>query len=211
MVTKRGVIKKSELTEFDNPLSRGIIALSLDDGDELLAAKLTNGDNYIFLGTHEGKAIRFKEDQVRHMGRAARGVRAMDLDEGDYVVGVEVVEKEGLILSISDHGYGKRTPLSDYRLTARGGKGVINMKTTPRIGMVVAVLVVREDSDLMIITKEGKIIRIEAGDIRQAGRSTQGVRLVRMDEGDQVAAASVIPEAEVDGETPGNGPNNLLQ
>jgi len=211
MVTKRGVIKKSELTEFDNPMARGIIALSLDEGDELLAAKLTQGDNYIFLGTHEGKAIRFKEDQVRHMGRTARGVRAMDLDEGDYLVGVEVVEKEGLILSISDFGYGKRTPLSDYRLTARGGKGVINMKTTARIGMVVAILVVREDSDLMIITKEGKIIRIEAGAIRQAGRSTQGVRLVRMDEGDQVAAASVIPDAEVDNGTTPDGQDNLLQ
>jgi DNA gyrase subunit A len=202
MVTRQGVIKKCELTEFDNPMSRGIIALTLDEGDELLGAKLTNGENYIFLGSHEGKAIRFKEDQVRPMGRPARGVRAMDLDEGDYLVGMEIVEKDGLILSISENGYGKRTPLLDYRLTARGGKGVINMKTTPRIGKVVDVLVVREDSDLMIITKDGKIIRLEAGEIRQAGRSTQGVRLVRMEEGDHVAAASVLPETEN-----GNGPD----
>ncbi len=117
MVTKHGVIKKCELTEFDNPMARGIIALSLDEGDELIAARLTSGDNYIFLGSHEGKAIRFAEEDVRHMGRPARGVRAMDLDEGDYIVGVEVVEKDGLILSISEHGYGKRTPLEDYRLT----------------------------------------------------------------------------------------------
>ncbi len=193
MVTKQGVIKKCELTEFDNPMARGIIALSLDEGDELLAARLTYGDNYIFLGTREGKAIRFKEGDVRAMGRPARGVRAMDLAEGDAIIGAEVVEKEGLILSISENGFGKRTPLMDYRLTARGGKGVINMKLAPRIGKVVAILSVKEDTDLMIITRDGKIIRLESGEIRQAGRSTQGVRLVRMDDGDQVAAASVIP------------------
>ena len=130
------------------------------------------------------------------MGRPARGVRAMELAEGDYLVGMEVVEKEGLILSISENGYGKRTPLEDYRLTARGGKGVINMKTTSKTGKVVAILSVKEDSDLMIVSKNGKIIRIESATIRQAGRSTQGVRLVNLEDGDQVAAASVIPEAE---------------
>ena len=196
MVTRAGVIKKCELTEFDNPMSRGIIALSLDDGDELLAAGLTDGENFIFIGTHEGKAIRFPESEVRAMGRPARGVRAMDLGDGDYIVGMEIVEQEGLILSISEHGYGKRTTLGDYRLTARGGKGVINMKCGPKVGKVIAILSVKEDTDLMIITRDGKIIRLESGEIRQAGRSTQGVRLVRMEEGDQVAAASVIPEAE---------------
>src|SRR5580698_5355579 len=210
MVTKQGVIKKCELTEFDNPMSRGIIAVSLDDTDELLGARLTNGENYIFLGTHEGKAIRFHEKEVRAMGRPARGVRAMDLADGDAIIGAEVVEKEGLILSISENGFGKRTPLVDYRLTARGGKGVINMKVTPRIGKVVAILSVKEDTDLMIITKDGKIIRLESGEIRQAGRSTQGVRLVRMDEGDLVAAASVIPSVIPDeGEGNGNGQNDL--
>jgi DNA gyrase subunit A len=194
MVTRHGVIKKCELTEFDNPLSRGIIALALDDEDELLGATITNGKNYIFLGSHEGMAIRFNEEEVRAMGRQARGVRAMDLDKGDYLVGLEVIEKEGLILSISEHGFGKRTPLEDYRLTARGRKGVINMKTTAKVGKVVAVLSVKENTDLMIITKDGKMIRIESGEIRQAGRSTQGVRLVRMEEGDLVAAASRIPD-----------------
>jgi DNA gyrase subunit A len=197
MVTKHGVIKKSELTEFDNPLSRGIIAVSLDDGDELIGAKITHGDNYIFLGSHLGQAIRFAESQVRHMGRQARGVRAMDLDEGDYLVGMVVVEKEGLILSISENGFGKRTPLETYRLTARGGKGVINMKTTSKTGSVVAILSVKEDSDLMIVTHNGKIIRIESSTIRQAGRSTQGVKLVSLEEGDKVAAASVLPDSEV--------------
>ena len=196
----QGVIKKCELTEFDNPLSRGIIAIALDEGDELLGAAITTGENFIFLGSHEGMAIRFNEEDVRAMGRPARGVRAMDLDEGDYLVGMEIVEREGLILSISENGFGKRTPLEDYRLTARGRKGVINMKTTPKVGKVVAMLSVKEDTDLMIITKDGKIIRLESGEIRQAGRSTQGVRLVRMEEGDQVAAASVIPETEDENE-----------
>ena len=199
MVTRQGVIKKCELTEFDNPLSRGIIAIALDDGDELLGATITNGNNFIFLGSHEGMASRFNEEEVRPMGRQARGVRAMDLEEGDYLIGLEVCGKEGLILSISENGFGKRTPLEDYRLTARGRKGVINMKTGPKIGKVVAVLSVGENTDLMIITKEGKIIRLESSAIRQAGRSTQGVRLVRMENGDQVAAASVIPETEQDG------------
>jgi DNA gyrase subunit A len=199
MVTKQGVIKKCELTEFDNPRSQGIIALGLDEGDELLAARLTTGKDYIFLGSHEGMACRFFEEDVRPMGRPARGVRGMELEEGDYLVGVQVVEKEGLILSISENGFGKRTPLQDYRLTARGRKGVINMKTTPRVGKVVGILSVKEDSDLMIITKQGQIIRIDSGEIRQAGRSTQGVKLVNVEPGDQVAAASLIPDTDVNG------------
>ena len=207
MVTKQGTIKKCELTEFDNIMSRGIIAIGLDEGDELLSARLTNGENYIFLGSHEGMACRFIESDVRPMGRPARGVRGMELDEGDYLVGMEIVEKDGRILSISENGYGKRTPLEDYRLTARGRKGVINMKTTPRVGKVVGILSVKEDSDVMIITKQGQIIRIDSSEIRQAGRSTQGVRLVNVEAGDQVAAASLIPEAAEPGLT--NGQDDL--
>ncbi len=205
MVTRQGVIKKCELTEFDNPLARGIIAVALDDDDELLGAAITTGDKFIFLGSHEGMAIRFNEDEVRAMGRQARGVRAMDLEQGDYLIGLEIVDENALILSISDNGFGKRTPLRDYRLTGRGRKGVINMKTTPKVGKVVSVLSVREVTDLMIITRDGKIIRLESGLIRQAGRSTQGVRLVRMEEGDVVAAASCIPEPEDE-----NGKNGEL-
>ena len=196
MSTKHGVIRKCELTEFDHPISRGIIAVKLDEGDELISVHLTNGENFIFLGSHDGQAIRFAESQVRSIGRDTRGVRAMDLDAGDYLVGMEIVEEEGLILSISENGFGKRTRLTDYRLQSRGGKGVINMKTSTRNGKVVAILSVKEDTDLMIVTKNGKIIRLESAEIRQAGRSTQGVRLVRMEDDDQVAAASVIPEAE---------------
>src|SRR5581483_12015953 len=181
-------------------------AVSLDGGDELISAKITNGKNYIFLGSHEGMAIRFEESEVRPMGRQARGVRAMDLDEGDYLIGAEMVEKEGLILSIAENGLGKRTPLEDYRLTHRGGKGVINMKTTKKTGSVTAILSVREDSELIIVSQNGKIIRMESSTIRQAGRSTQGVKLVTLDEGDKVAAASVIPETENGN---GNGQENL--
>ncbi|HWD98093.1 MAG TPA: DNA gyrase subunit A [Bryobacteraceae bacterium] len=203
MVTKFGVIKKSELTEFSNVMSRGIIAVGIDEGDELIAARITSGKEYIFLGSHEGQAIRFAESQVRAMGRPARGVRGMDLAENDFIVGAEVVGEECLILSISELGYGKRTKLTNYRLTNRGGKGVINMKTTAKTGKVIAILSVTDESDLMIITRDGKMIRIDAGEIRQAGRSTQGVRLVRMEENDSVAAATVIPEAvEKNGEGP---------
>ncbi|MDQ6679021.1 MAG: DNA gyrase subunit A [Acidobacteriota bacterium] len=195
MVTKNGVIKKCQLTEFNHPLSRGIIALGVEENDELIAARLTNGSNFMLLGSHEGQAIRFSEKEVRAMGRPAYGVNAMDLEEGDYIVGAEVVESQGLILSISENGYGKRTPLKDYRLIRRGGKGVINMKTNARNGKIIAILSVKEDSDLMLVTKDGQMIRIDANNIRQTGRSAQGVCLVRMEKGDQVAAAVVIPEA----------------
>ena len=204
MVTKQGVIKKVQLDSFDNPMARGIIAMALDEGDELIAASLTDGNKFVFLGSHKGQAIRFSEDKVRAMGRPARGVRAMDLADDDYLVGMEAVDEDCLILSISENGFGKRTPLRDYRITNRGGKGVINMKTTARNGKVVGILAVKEDRDLMIVTRDGKIIRLESARIRQAGRSTQGVTLVKMEEGDRVAAASVLPETE-NGNGNGNG------
>lgn len=200
MVTKKAVIKKCELTEFNNPRSAGIIAVALDDDDELLGAKITDGKNFIFLGSHDGMAIRFNEQEVRAMGRPARGVRAMELRKGDYLVGVAAVEEQVLILSISENGYGKRTPLTDYRLTGRGCKGVINMKITPKIGKVVEVLPVKESTDLMIITRNGQIIRLEADHIRETGRSAQGVRVVKMEEGDKVAAACLVPESEIEDE-----------
>jgi DNA gyrase subunit A len=205
MVTRKGVIKKCELTEFDNPMSRGIIAMSLDEGDELIAARLTDGQKMIFLGSHEGQAIRFREDNVRAMGRPARGVRAMDLSDDDYLVGMQAVDEDCLILSISENGFGKRTPVKVYRTTNRGGKGVINMKTSARNGKVVGILAVKEDTDVMIVTRDGKIIRLESAQIRQAGRSAQGVTLVRMEEGDRVAAASVIPDGNGNGNGNGNG------
>ena len=205
MVTKQGVIKKCELTEFDNIMTRGIIALSLDDGDELVSARLSSGTDRIFIATREGMSIKFKEDDVRAMGRPARGVRGIALEDDDYVVAAEVVTDDALMLAVSEMGYGKRTKLSEYREQSRGGKGVINMKTTNKTGKVISVLNVKEDSDVMLITKDGKIIRIESAQIRQAGRSTQGVRLLRAGEGDQVAAASVVPDEGDAGAEDGQG------
>jgi DNA gyrase subunit A len=203
MVSREGVIKKSALTEFDNPMARGIIAMSLDEGDELISAKITSGSEHIFLASHEGYSILFPEGEVRHMGRQARGVTAMDLRARDYLIGMEAVRLEegqehqaGLILTVTENGFGKRTPVGEYRLQSRAGKGVINVKATQRNGKVVSILNVQEDSEVMIIAQQGKIIRLEAAEIRQAGRSTQGVRLLRMEEGDRIAAASLIPEEE---------------
>ena len=179
MTTRNGVIKKCRLSEFDNPMARGIIALSLDDSDELISVGETSGSNYIFLGTHDGKAIRFPESGVRAMGRQARGVAAMDLGKGDYLVGMEAVGKEGWILTVTEQGYGKRTELEEYRIQTRAGKGVINLKTTEAKGKVVGIINVTDKTEVMIITQQGKILRLESSAIRSAGRSTQGVRLVR--------------------------------
>jgi len=224
MATKSGTVKKSTLTEFSNPRSTGIIAINLDGPDELIGAKLTDGKQMIFLASHEGQAILFRETEVRPMGRNAGGVNGMDLDKGDYVVSMdavqpdfEIVAKEHkvttqnleeleneqikdslvtLMLTVAEKGFGKRTPLAEYRITSRGGKGVVNMKTTDRNGSVVATLQVTEESDVMIITHDGKVIRVHANEIREAGRSTQGVRLLRLEAEDSVAAAAVLQEEQ---------------
>jgi DNA gyrase subunit A len=224
MATKSGTVKKSALTEFSNPRSTGIIAINLDGPDELIGAKLTDGKKMIFLASHEGQAILFRETEVRPMGRNAGGVNGMDLDKSDHVVSMdavqpdfEIIAKEHkttsqnleeleneqikdslvtLMLTVSEKGYGKRTPLAEYRITSRGGKGVVNMKTTDRNGSVIATLQVTEESDVMIITHDGKVIRVHANEIREAGRSTQGVRLLRLDDEDSVAAAAVLQEEQ---------------
>jgi DNA gyrase subunit A len=197
MVTRNGVIKKTELSEFQNIRSNGINAVNVDEGDELLDVILTDGTKRIFIATHDGLAIRFDERDVRPMGRAARGVRGVDLRKGDYVVSVAAVSADDTekMLSISECGFGKQTPITTYRLQSRGGKGVINMKTTEKTGKVVAVFPVDEESEMMIITKQGKLIRIEAGDIRKTGRSAQGVRLMKTDGGDKVTSASLLEAA----------------
>ena len=174
--TRRGTVKKTRLDAFSNPMSRGIRAISLNKGDELIGAELTAGDNQIFLGTRKGKCIRFHERGVRSMGRQARGVKGIDLMRGDYLVGMTVGGDKGLILSVTENGYGKRTRIGAYRYQSRGGQGVINMKTTDRNGKVLAILKVNENSGIILITAQGKLIRLEAGTIRAVGRSTQGVR-----------------------------------
>jgi DNA gyrase subunit A len=192
LVTRKGVIKKTRLANFSNPMARGIIAMNVDEGDELIGAKQTTGQDTIFLATHEGMAIRFPESDVRDMGRQARGVRAMALGKEDYIVGMEVVGEKELILSVTEKGFGKRTPITKYRLQSRAGKGVINVKTTSRNGKVVSSLSVADDSEVMLITQQGKIARLDSAKIRASGRSSQGVKLVNLGAEDQLAAACLI-------------------
>ena len=199
LVTRLGIIKKTRLAEFSNPRSAGIMAMKIEEGDELIAAKLTSGRNNIFLATHEGMAIRFPESDVRDMGRAAYGVYGMDLEKGDYIVGMEIVGEKELILSVTEKGYGKRTVITEYRLQSRAGKGVINIKTAERNGKVVGVLSVTEESEVMIISQQGKITRLDSSTIRESGRAAQGVRLINLEEGDQVAAACLVSESNGNG------------
>ncbi|MGE0405194.1 MAG: DNA gyrase subunit A [Candidatus Korobacteraceae bacterium] len=213
--TRKGTVKKTPLKDFSNVMARGIIAIGIDTDDELVAASLTDGQQIAFLASHEGMAIRFGEEDVRAMGRPAYGVRGMDLDKGDYIVGLAVTPKNpkkngkvnepqsvaDMILSVTESGYGKRTPIDEYRLQSRGGKGVINIKTTARNGKVVSSLLVSEHSEAMVISQYGKIIRVDTAGIREAGRSTQGVRLLHLDTDDKVAAAVVIPAEETEDTT----------
>jgi len=199
MVTRKGVIKKTALSDFQNIRSNGIIAINIDEGDELLDVVLTDGTKRIFIATHNGFAIRFDEKNARPMGRATRGTRGIDLRKDDFVVSLCAVSADDSekMLSVSEQGYGKQTPISTYRLQSRGGKGVINMKTTEKTGRVVAVFPVDADSEIMIITQQAKLIRLEAGYIRKTGRSAQGVRLIKTEEGDKVTSASLVePSAE---------------
>jgi DNA gyrase subunit A len=193
-VTRKGTIKKTALSDFQNIRANGINAINIDEGDELLDVILTDGTKQIFIATHNGLAIRFPEEQARPMGRATYGVRGVDLRPDDYVVAVCAVSKEGTerLLSVSEQGYGKQTKVTDYRLQSRGGRGVINMKTTEKTGKVVAVFPVEDDSEIMIITQQAKLIRIEADSIRKTGRSAQGVRLIKTEQGDKVTSASLI-------------------
>src|SRR3954452_10945169 len=227
--TRKGTVKKTALKDFSNVMARGIIAIGIENEDELVAAKLTDGKQIVFLASHEGQAIRFSEDDVRVMGRPAYGVRGMDLDKNDYIVGMAITPKDEpktngsngkkkngeaeeeveaeaknarLILSVTEMGYGKRTHVDEYRLQSRGGKGVINVKTTERNGKVSAIMLVDESSECILISQFGKIIRIDTAKVREAGRSTQGVRLLHVEAGDKVAAAVVIPPAEKAEEPP---------
>jgi DNA gyrase subunit A len=198
MVTRKGVIKKTSLADFQNIRTNGIIAINIDEGDQLLDVVLTDGTKRIFIATHDGVAIRFDEKNVRPMGRATRGVRGIDLRSDDYVVSICPVSADDneKMLSVSERGYGKQTPITTYRLQSRGGKGVINMKTTEKTGKVVAVFPVDQDSEIMIITQHAKLIRLEAGEIRKTGRSAQGVRLIKIEETDKVTSASLVEAAE---------------
>jgi DNA gyrase subunit A len=202
--TRKGTVKKTPLKDFSNVMSRGIIAIGIDDDDELVKARITDGSQIVFLATHLGQAIRFDENDVRSMGRPAYGVRGIDLAKNDYVVGVAITPKEHepgeyRILAVTENGFGKRTDVEQYRLQTRGGKGVKNMNVTPRIGRVNTIQLVDDTSELMVISQFGKIIRIDTKTIRAAGRATQGVRLLNLEPEDKVAAAVIIPPEELNG------------
>ncbi|MFT4113739.1 DNA gyrase subunit A [Silvibacterium sp.] len=205
--TREGTVKKTPLKDFSNVMARGIIAIGIEGEDELIGARITDGNQVVFLATHDGMAIRFDENDVRSMGRPARGVRGIDLGKKDYLVGLAATPKERakdgegincacLILTVTEQGFGKRTDVDEYRLQTRGGKGVINLKTTSRNGKVTGIHLVDDTSELMIISQYGKIIRIDTKTVRAAGRSTQGVKLLNLEEEDKVAAAVVIPPEE---------------
>ncbi|MDR1683920.1 MAG: DNA gyrase subunit A, partial [Elusimicrobiota bacterium] len=204
MCTRFGTIKRCELAEFANIRRTGIIAIGLEEGDVLMSVQLTNGKSDIVVATKQGKSIRFDEQQVRPMGRTAKGVIGIRMAEGDSVVGMEHAPREGAqpdVLSVCENGYGKRTEFGEYRTQHRGGSGVITIKTSERNGPVVGIKLVDEGKDLMIITEKGMAIRIRCEDIRAVGRNAQGVRLVKLDEGDKIArVAPVVKEDEKEGE-----------
>ncbi|HJS73601.1 MAG TPA: DNA gyrase subunit A, partial [Vicinamibacteria bacterium] len=196
MATRKGTVKKTPLSAFANPMSRGIIAIAIDEGDELIAAAVTEPGSEALLATRDGKAIRFTESDARPMGRTAYGVKGIELQESDAVVSMAVVEPEGTLLTVTDLGFGKRSHIEEYRLQSRGGKGIINVRTTARNGRVVAVLFVQDEDELMVITAQGMIVRLRVKDFSVHGRATQGVRLIELGEGDEVVAVAKLAEKE---------------
>ena len=196
MGTRKGVIKKTDLSAFSNPRAGGIIAMGVEEGDSVIAVEMSDGKEQIFLGTRNGMAIRFDETDVRPMGRTAYGVRGISLREDDEVVAMEVVREGGTLLTVAQNGFGKRTELDEYRLQSRGGLGIINIQTSDRNGKVVGIAYVHEDDQLMLISQQGMILRMRAGDVRAIGRATQGVRLIGMGEGDQVVSLAKLAEKE---------------
>ena len=193
MTTRNGQVKKTSLAGFSNPTSRGIIAMGVPAEDELIAAELVSGSEAVFIGTHDGMAIRFPHEEVREMGRQAYGVIGIRLDEGDYVVSmITSTTEQDMVLSVTEQGFGKQTSVDEYRTQSRGGKGVINVRTTPKNGKVVAIMRLNQDSDVLVMTANGKLIRVRSTDIRAVGRATQGVKLINLDEDDKVTAATLI-------------------
>jgi DNA gyrase subunit A len=205
MASKNGTIKKTALSAFSNPRKGGIAAMDLPEDDEVIEVGVSDGTNEIILATRDGLACRFHEEHVRAMGRSAYGVRGVSLDETDRLIGMVVVRRASTLLTVCENGYGKRSEISEYRLTNRGGKGVINIKTTDRNGPVVAVKEVVDDDELMIISQNGIIIRMSLAAVRVMGRATQGVRLINLDEGDRVIDVARVVKAEEEGEEGENG------
>ncbi|MFZ0391770.1 MAG: DNA gyrase C-terminal beta-propeller domain-containing protein, partial [Calditrichia bacterium] len=196
MATRAGLVKKTVLSAYGNPRRDGINAIRLNEGDELIEVKLTDGSSDVVLATNSGMAIRFNESEVRDMGRVAAGVRGIALSKKDRVIGMVVVKREGTLLTVTEKGFGKRTPIRDYRLTHRAGKGIKNFKIYPKTGEVISIMEVVDDDDLMLISNKGVLLRIHVGNVRPTGRNTMGVRLMRLDEGHAVSDVARIITTE---------------
>src|SRR5438105_13026690 len=207
MATKQGVIRKTELSAYGNPRQGGIIALKMDDGDKLIGVEITDGQREILLGTRHGIVIRFKEEDVRPMGRTAHGVRGIMLDEGNEVIGMETITPDSTasILTVTEHGYGKRTLVTEYRIQGRAGRGIISVKVTEKNGPAVSFHQVRESDEIMVMTAEGKILRTKVDDIREISRNAQGVRLMDMAENDRVVGVAKLAESSPDVSVESNG------
>ena len=200
--TKQGKVKKTELSAFSHPRAGGIQAITLEDGDEVMGARRTDGQREVLLSTKQGMIIRFPEDEVRPMGRTAAGVRGIDVDEGDQVIAAETLKEGVTILTVTERGYGKRTPLDEYRLQGRAGKGIIDIKTAGRNGTVVGMLQVREGDDILVVTTKGKIIRVHADEVTSQGRNTMGVRIIDLDADDQVGNLARVEAEQAAPEVP---------
>ena len=201
MGTRLGIVKKSDLKAFSNPRAGGIIAMGVEGDDALIGAQVSSGSDEVFIGTRDGMAIRFPEGDVRPMGRSAFGVKGISLREGDLVVATELVHPGGSVVTVTEHGYGKRTELEEYRVQSRGGVGIINIQTSERNGQVVGVSAVAEGDELMLITQQGKILRTAMASMRPIGRATQGVRLIDIDENDRVVSVARLAEGTAENTT----------
>ncbi len=210
MGTRRGVVKKTALSAFSNPRAGGIIAMGVEEGDSVIAVQITDGSSNVLIGTRNGIAIRFKEDDVRAMGRTAYGVRGVTLRDDDYVVGMEAVKSGGSLLTVTEHGYGKRTVVDEYRLTSRGGVGIINIDTSERNGQVVAVAYVESTDEVMLVTQQGMMLRTPADDIRMTGRAAQGVRLINIEDDDRVVGLAKLNERVTEAPV-GDGPSAVAE
>ena len=200
--SRKGVVKKTQLSAFSNPRAGGIIAMGIEEGDAVITVQVTDGTGELFIGTRDGMAIRFEEGDVRPMGRSAYGVRGITLRNDDYVVGMEVVKPGGTLLSVTQHGYGKRTEIEEYRVQSRGGVGIINIQASERNGQVVGVAYVQEGDELLVITQQGMILRMQTNDVRAIGRATQGVRIIDLEDGDHVVSIARLVEKEEEEPTP---------
>jgi len=203
MSTKEGLIKKTSLSAFSNPRKGGIIAITLEKDDKLIGAKLTDGKEDIVLATRLGKAIRFNEKHVREMGRGAKGVKGINLAKKDYLISMEIPKPDETLLTITELGFGKRTEIKDYRVQSRAGKGIINIKITKKNGEVVALNTVKEDDEIMLITSEGMLVRCPVKEIRKVGRSTQGVRVIKLGAKDKVTSIAKVMAKEEEEEEEG--------